>query len=102
MSRTMNKEELVCELMGVLDDPSDVGMMLRAVESALVLQNDARRPVYIFEASEPPTQEEYEMIDAAFADLGLAAVVLPKSATGKLELAGEVTRESMGIGKEQE
>ena len=91
--RVFSRDELVELLVERADDVTKVGKVLKFVESALRLQNDKSRPVYVLEVKPNVTLDDIELLDVAMNQLGVACVLIP---SGVVSYVGEVDSESFG------
>lgn len=90
----LSREELMEELTARMDDPVDVGNMVRFVEGAFRLQNDVSRPAYVLEVSDGISPDDIRYVSTALAQLGVCAVLVPPR---MLEYVGTVTPREMGV-----
>lgn len=88
----LTRSEFVRRVQGKLRDKTDIGRMLRFVDSAFVLQGYSDRPCYLLEVEEDISQEDIEYLDAALASMGVCACIIPR---GLVSYGGTLTRESM-------
>ena len=91
----LDRAQLTGLLLKVLGDPVQVGRVTGFVESALLLQNDAGRPVYLFEAREAD-EGFVSYLSAVLSSVGVCGVLLP---AGALEYVAEVDAVSMRDGE---
>ncbi len=89
----MNREEFAAYLAQRLDEPTDVGRMMRFIDNAFLLQNDVGRPAYVFEVDRDVSSEDVKYLQDAMKSLGVCACIVPK---GLVRYAGTLTPESMG------
>ena len=97
--RLMSREEFGAFLVERADDVTKVGKVMKFVESALRLQNDMGRPVYVFEVDPGIARSDIHFIDQTMKSLGVACVLVPRKLIGYV---GEVDSETMGVVNYQE
>lgn len=76
-----------------LERPSEAADALAFVDSAMALQNDAGRPVYVLAVSDDVSAEDVRYLRDGMAAAGLAALLVPKVA---LSYVAELTPASAG------
>lgn len=89
----MNREEFASYLSERLEEPSDIGRMIRFIDNAFLLQNDVGRPAYVFEVSREISREDVEYVQEAMRSLGVCACIVP---SGIIRYEATLTPESMG------
>lgn len=92
MRRVLDRAQLSDLLNKVLKDPVAVGRVVGYAESALLLQNDAGRPVFLLEAGEGIDSAAVTYLSQVFREVGVCAALLPK---GAVSYIGEVDSISM-------
>lgn len=89
----LSREEFAEYLAQRLEEPTDIGRIMRFVDNAFLLQNDVGRPAYIFEVDGDVSAEDIKYVRDAMQSLGVCACLVPK---GLLRYAGTLTPESVG------
>lgn len=89
----ITRGELASMLATVLDRPSETADALEFVDSAMALQNDAGRPVYVLAVSDDVSADDVAYIRDGMAAAGLAALLVPK---GAVSYVAELTPASSG------
>lgn len=92
--RVFTREELTRELMSRVDDFTAIGGVFEFIDSALRLQNDMTRPVYIFEVDPDISKGDIDYIDEVMSQLGIACCLIPRKMIGYV---GEMDAESAGV-----
>lgn len=89
----VTRGELAAMLAAALDRPSEAADALAFVDSAMALQNDAGRPVYVLAVSDDVSADDVRYIRDGMAAAGLAALLVPR---GALSYVAELTPGSAG------
>ncbi len=94
----LSREGFVRVLMDRVNQKRDIGKALAWVDSAMILQNDAGRPVYVLEVEDGVTEGDVAYIRGLMQETGCAACLIPK---GTVEYVGTLTPASMRIKDKQ-
>lgn len=89
----MSREELFHFLVDNVESPEEIGAYLTSVDQILLLQNDVRRPAYIFQMEHPLSQNTVDYLQTCMTNLGVCACLVPSKV---ITPVGKVTPESMG------
>ena len=89
----MSREEFAAYLAQRLEEPADIGRIMRFVDNAFLLQNDVGRPAYVFEVDRDVSKDDVEYLQEAMRSLGVCACLGPKRI---IRYAGTLTPDSMG------
>lgn len=81
------------------DGKRKIGRAIDWVESALILQNDVGRPVYVLEVSGDTTSDDIAYIRQLMEEAGCVACLVP---SGILGYVGMVSASSFGIGRDRQ
>lgn len=88
----LNRDEFTEYLAERLPESSDIGKMMRFVESAFLLRNDEGRTCYLLEVPQNVSAADVEYIDRCMVALGCLACIVPQ---GLVSYGGTVTGDSM-------